>query len=205
MSRSASSGSQGSGLGSRWTPASRETASDVSAGHDRADLVASPLRVLVIANRTAATPDLLAAVRRHADQRPTAFALMIPDAPRAEHPDWTLEGALSLLERAARGRVTGLTGTHRDRAGVGDVVATNAYDRIIISTLPNRESKWVRGDLPRRLESLGIPIEVIGPERERLSDIIGAPMMSGCELWLKTGAFTKPPADESRRQPRTAA
>jgi len=31
-----------------------------------------------------------------------------------------------------------------------------------------------------------IPIEVIEPEHERLSDIIGAPMMSGCELWLKT-------------------
>jgi len=155
-------------------------------GHEHVDLAAPPLRVLVIANRTAATPDLVAAVRRYADQRPTSFTLLIPDAPRAEHPDWTLEVALSLLERAARGRVTGLTGTHRDRAAVRDVVATNAYDRIIISTLPNRVSKWVRRDLARRLESLGIPIEVIGPERETLSDIIGAPMMSGCELWLKT-------------------
>jgi hypothetical protein len=177
-----------------------------TAGHEHVDLAASPLRVLVIANRTAATPDLVAAVKRYADQRPTSFTLLIPDAPRAEHPDWTLELALSLLRRAARGRVTGLTGPHRDPcAAARNLLATNAFDRIIISTLPDRASKWRRRDLPRRLESLGVPVEVIGPARPRLSDITGAPMMSGCELWLKTGAFTKPPAEGSRRQPRTAA
>ena len=144
------------------------------------------MRVLVVANRTAATPDLVAAVRRYAQQRPTAFALLIPDAPRAEHPDWTLELALSLLERAAGGRVTALTDTHRDPfAAVRNVVATDAYDRIIISTLTNRASRWLRRDLPRRLELLGVPVEVIAPEREKLSDITGPPSMSGCELWLK--------------------
>ena len=156
-------------------------------GHEHVDLAAPPLRVLVIANRTAATPDLVAAVRRYADQRPTSFTLLIPDAPRAEHPDWTPELALSLLQRAARGRVTELTGRHRDPcAAARTVVTANGVDRIIVSTLPDRASKWLRRDLPRQLESLGVPIEVIGPARAKLSDITGAPMMSGCELWLKT-------------------
>jgi hypothetical protein len=161
----------------------------VIVGLEHVDLATSRLRVLVIANRTAATPDLVAAVRRYANQRPMSFTLLIPDTPRAEHPDWTLELALSLLERAARSRVTGLTGTHRDPfTAARNVLATNAYDRMIVSTLPNHALKWLRRDLPRQLESLGVPIEVIGPERQTLSDITGAPMMSGCELWLNAGA-----------------
>jgi hypothetical protein len=67
-------------------------------------------RVVVVANRTAATPDLLDALKRYRSERPTTFTLLIPDAPRGEHTDWTLELALPLLERAAGGPVEGLTG-----------------------------------------------------------------------------------------------
>ena len=105
--------------------------------------------VLVVANRTAATPDLLAAVRRYADEQPTAFTLLIPDADDA---DWMLESALPLLERAARGPVAGLE---------GDTVGR--YDRVIASTRP----RWLRRDLPRRIEALGLPVEVIEAPRSR--------------------------------------
>jgi hypothetical protein len=46
-----------------------------------------PRRVIVIADRTAATPDLLDAVKRYAREQPTTFALFIPDAPKSEHTD----------------------------------------------------------------------------------------------------------------------
>src|SRR4051794_15521623 len=94
-------------------------------------------RFLIAANRTDTTPDLLSTVRRYAQQRPTTFTLLIPLAPNADHADWTLEVALPLLERAARGPVAGLAATCDDPVqAIRDALERERYDRIIISTLP---------------------------------------------------------------------
>ena len=39
-------------------------------------------RVLIVANRTAATPTLLDHVKQLVRERPTTFSLLIPDAPK---------------------------------------------------------------------------------------------------------------------------
>jgi hypothetical protein len=139
-------------------------------------------RVLVVANRTAATPDLLDAVKRYAREQPTTFALLIPDAPKSEHTDWTLELALPLLERATGGPVEGLTGTSGDPFDAVRAVLSErtSYDRVIISTLPRHVSKWLRRDLPKRVEALGVPVDVVTPEgRERVRELFSDAESSG--------------------------
>ena len=144
-------------------------------------MVSTPRRFLVVANRTAATPDLLNAIGRYAREQPTEFALLIPDSPSADHTDWTLELALPLLERAAHRPVEGLTARADDPfEAIRDEVARGHYDRIVISTLPRRVSRWLRRDLPRRVEGLGVPVDVITPGRESVVDeLLGGSEASG--------------------------
>jgi hypothetical protein len=130
----------------------------------RGDAPADARRILVVANRTSATPRVVEAVKRDAREQPTKFSLLIPDAAKSD--DWTLELALPLLERAAGSRVEGLVESAGDPYdAVRKHVTDGGYEKVVISTLPRRVSKWLKRDLPSRVAALGTPVEVITPEK----------------------------------------
>jgi hypothetical protein len=118
-------------------------------------------RILIVANQTASTPRLIEAVRRRATAGPCTFALLIPDVTDRNTADWTLETAQRLLQTPARGSVEGLVGGPDPFASVEQAVREGDFDEIIISTMPGRVSKWLRRDLPHRVERLGLPVTVV--------------------------------------------
>ena len=124
----------------------------------------APARVLIVAHRTAATPLLLNAVRARAGRSPCLFTLLVPRPywdPDTEEAEATLELAIPLLEKAARGHVTGIVGDSDPFVAVRDAVTALGVDEAIISTLPARVSRWLRRDLPRRAEQFGLPVTVV--------------------------------------------
>jgi hypothetical protein len=128
---------------------------------------AASRRILIVANRTAATPLLMDAVRQRAAEGPSTFALLIPNEPRKGGADWTLETAIPLLERAAGGPVDGIVGREDPFEAVQSALQDPDFDEVIVSTLPKRVSEWLRRDLPHRIEKLGVPVTTVSQTEER--------------------------------------
>ena len=131
--------------------------------------MAEKVRVLVVANRTAGSPELLEALRKRAQEGPATFHLLVPASPRgaswafdmhsghdaAEH---DLEGALQRI-RDLGVEVDGEVGDPDPVAAVSDSTHAGSYDEVIVSTLPKHLSKWLHLDAARKIaHATGLPV-----------------------------------------------
>lgn len=137
-------------------------------------------RVLLVANRTAAGPQLMAAVRAQVAEGPTEFHVLVPvllpglanasvwgdpfsgyvgtvDTESETDTDFAWSAAEERLqEQLQLLRQTGAVATGELRPAdplkaTLDVLGRASFDEIILSTLPASVSRWLHLDLPRRL------------------------------------------------------
>jgi hypothetical protein len=135
----------------------------------------TPVRVLVVAHKTAATQPLLDAVRERAERGPATFTLLVPNAAHGLHkvvdPEdqdaseskAVLDHALPLLSEAAGTPVEGMVGAPDPNTAIHDAVNLRGFDEIILSTLPERLSRWLKLDLPSKASGTGLPVTTVTP------------------------------------------
>jgi hypothetical protein len=130
-------------------------------------------RYIVVAHQTLGSAELLEAMRDRLAEGPCTFHLLVPVSHAGGHGlHWT-EGkarneAAQHLEEArmrfveAGLAVTGEVGDVHPLYAVRDVLerdGTEAYDGVIVSTLPLAVSKWLRFDTPTRIHrNTGLPV-----------------------------------------------
>ncbi|HTU78499.1 MAG TPA: hypothetical protein VMF09_07045 [Solirubrobacteraceae bacterium] len=107
-------------------------------------------KVLVVANRTATSAGLEAALRARLERGPARFTLLVPlgSTAAAEHSAASMAAHL----RVAGLDVDGRAGDSDPLTAVLEVWSPAAFDEIIVSTLPASTSRWMQTGLPRRIE-----------------------------------------------------
>jgi hypothetical protein len=134
-------------------------------------------RVLVVANRTAESPELLEALRARTLRGPCEFTLLVPSTPHGlawaadmhaggDEAEQHREAFVAELREEGLNVAAAKVGDPDPLAAISDECNFNEYDELIVSTLPLRISKWLHLDLPRKAEAAtGLPVQhVVGSE-----------------------------------------
>ncbi|HEX2162155.1 MAG TPA: hypothetical protein VHF88_10095 [Thermoleophilaceae bacterium] len=132
-------------------------------------------KVLVVANQTAESEELLTALRERDGQGDCEFTVLIPATPHGL--SWAANMDAEVGKREAERHRDALIGRLRD-AGVDvedaivgdpdplgaiqDACNRGSYDELIVSTLPHHISKWLHLDLPRKAaHATGLPVTTV--------------------------------------------
>ena len=134
-------------------------------------------RYLVVAHQTLGTAELLEAMRDRLAEGPCTFHLVVPELHHGSGATWAegqvkREAAKQLEEARLRFIAVGIpvTGEVGDANPVDAVASvlreqgSEAFEAVIVSTLPLSVSKWLKLDAPSRIQrNTGLPvIHVVG-------------------------------------------
>ena len=126
-------------------------------------------RYLVVANKTLGAEALAAKVRECMAEGDATFHVVVP-ACHSRDTSWITEGhdhaeaekhlATALARfRELGAEADGEVGDASPVLAIADAMIAASYDGVILSTLPAGASKWLRKDLPHRIEhKLGIRV-----------------------------------------------
>jgi uncharacterized membrane-anchored protein len=134
--------------------------------------------VLVLTDRTAATPALLTAIRERVAHGPIHARVLVPNPAPAEwhprHPERhdkvdgarrVLEAALPPIEEAVGGAVGGYVSIRHDPMdAIEETLQDEPFDELIIATTPHHIEGWLHVDLPHRASHLGLPVTSVSPD-----------------------------------------
>lgn len=143
-----------------------------------------PTRVLVVTDRTAATPALLDTIRGRAARGPAVFRVLVPNPAPAEwhaaHPERhdkiadaqrELAVAIPLIEKAAGHAVEGIVSVRHDPMDViEETLNAEPFDEIILATAPHTAERWLHVDLPHRVAHLGLPVTTVSGHQHASDD-----------------------------------
>jgi uncharacterized membrane-anchored protein len=128
-------------------------------------------RILVVTNKTDATPAVVEAVRERAIAGPASFFVLVPNPSHVAFDrvsedtslgEKVLDRALPKLEEPAGGEVAGRVA--KSPNAYDDIVEElnrGDYSEIILETLPSHVSHWLHVDLPERVAALGYPLKTV--------------------------------------------
>jgi uncharacterized membrane-anchored protein len=128
-------------------------------------------RILVVTNKTDATPAVVEAVRERAIAGPASFFILVPNPAHVAFDrvsedtslgEKVLDRALPKLEEPAGGEVAGRVA--KSPNAYDDIVEElnrGDYSEIILETFPSHVSHWLHVDLPDRIAELGYPLKTV--------------------------------------------
>jgi hypothetical protein len=113
--------------------------------------------VLVVANVTATSDELIAALRERSERGACSFTLLMPREGTSARE--RLDEALAAWRAAGLEQVEGRIGDPDPVVAAMEAWDPMHFDEIVVSTLPTGSSRWLGVDLPRRLQKLtSVPV-----------------------------------------------
>ena len=118
--------------------------------------------VLVVANVTAVSTDLIQAIKDRAEKGPIDVTLLMPGQGPGLAGREAVRGRLDdalVAYREAGIDADGVCGDSNPFDAIAELWDPRFHDEVIVSTLPGQSSRWIASDLPARIRRLtGAPV-----------------------------------------------